>query len=243
VIEATGAPIEWEEAGAQDAAASAARTRVALKGPSRPAARGPLREALGLYATVRPCRAHEGVRTRFPETDVVLVIRLSEDERARGAASEYAREHGRGEVTEIEEDGVAALASRLLCRPDEFDVITLPECHGDVFADLGAGLIGGRGVAPGFHLGTEGAVFEATHGCAPAYAGKDSLNPTGLMLSGALMLRHIDEQEAGDRLQAAIAGVIRRGEQVTFDVKPTRNDPSAVGTSQFADAVIEEMNK
>jgi len=79
------------------------------------------------------------------------------------------------------------------------------------------------------------------HGCAPELEGTDRANPTALMLSGVLMLRHLGEGDAADRLEAAIAGVIRRGEKVTYDLKPTRNDPSAVGTSEFADAVIEEM--
>ena len=85
-------------------------------------------------------------------------------------------------------------------------------------------------------------MFEATHGSAPKYKGKNRVNPTALMLSGVLMLRHIGERHAGDRLERAIAHVIRKGEKVTYDLKPTRDDPSAVGTSQFADAVIEEMN-
>ena len=98
------------------------------------------------------------------------------------------------------------------------------------------------GVAPGGNIGTEAAMFEATHGSAPKYKGQNKVNPTALMLSGMLMLRHIDERDAGDRLEAAIASVIKKGDKVTYDLKPSRDDPSAVGTSEFADAVIEEMN-
>jgi isocitrate dehydrogenase (NAD+) len=103
-------------------------------------------------------------------------------------------------------------------------------------------MIGGLGLAPGGNIGTHAAVFEATHGSAPKYKGQNKVNPTALMLSGVLMLRHLDEREAGDRLETAIADVIRRGERVTYDLKPSRDDPTAVGTSEFADAVIEELS-
>ncbi|MFL5902842.1 MAG: isocitrate/isopropylmalate family dehydrogenase, partial [Solirubrobacteraceae bacterium] len=102
--------------------------------------------------------------------------------------------------------------------------------------------IGGLGVAPGANIGTEAAMFEATHGSAPKYKGQNKVNPTALMLSGVLMLQHLGERGAADRMENAIAEVIRKGENVTYDLKPTRDDPSAVGTSEFADAVIEEMN-
>ena len=115
--------------------------------------------------------------------------------------------------------------------------------HGDIVSDLGAGLIGGLGLAPGANIGTDAAVFEATHGSAPKYKGQNKINPTALMLSGVLMLHHLNEDDSADRLEAAIAGVIKEGENVTYDLKPTRDDPSAVGTSQFADAVIDKMEK
>ena len=242
VLEATGAGLEWDEQTGDGAVASIRRTGTALTGPTSAGAAALCAE-LGSFASIRPCKAYEGVRTRFPETDVVIVTRLQDDERARRAAADYAREHDRGEVSELEEDAVAGLCCGLLAHPEAYDVISVPALHGDLVAGIGAGMIGGRGVAPGVHLGDGTAVFAATHGCGPGYEGKDQLNPTGLMLSGVLMLRHLGEAEAGDRLEAAIAAVIRRGESVTYDVKPTRNDPSAVGTSEFADAVIQEMNK
>jgi isocitrate dehydrogenase (NAD+) len=120
-------------------------------------------------------------------------------------------------------------------------VIVLPNLYGDIVSDLGAGMIGGLGLAPGANIGTTGATFEATHGSAPKYKGQNKVNPTALMLSGVLMLRHLGEHEAADRMERAIAEVIRKGKKVTYDLKPTRDDPSAVGTSDFADAVIEEM--
>jgi isocitrate dehydrogenase (NAD+) len=142
---------------------------------------------------------------------------------------------------EFEDRIVDNLCNQLVSRPEEYDVLVLPNLYGDIVSDLGAGMIGGLGLAPGGNIGTEAAMFEATHGSAPKYKGQNKVNPTALMLSGALMLRHLDEREAGDRLEAAIAEVIRKGERVTYDLKPSRDDPTAVGTSEFADAVIEQM--
>jgi isocitrate dehydrogenase (NAD+) len=102
-------------------------------------------------------------------------------------------------------------------------------------------MIGGLGLAPGANIGSEGAIFEATHGSAPKYKGQNKVNPTALMLSGVLMLRHLDETEAADRMEKGIAEVIRKGDKVTYDLKPSRDDPSAVGTSEFADAVIDAL--
>jgi isocitrate dehydrogenase (NAD+) len=104
-------------------------------------------------------------------------------------------------------------------------------------------MIGGLGVAPGANIGDEYAVFEAVHGSAPKYKGQNKVNPMALMLSGVMLLRHIDERDAADRLERAIADVIREGESVTYDMKPSRDDPSAVGTSDVADAVIGKMEK
>jgi isocitrate dehydrogenase (NAD+) len=144
---------------------------------------------------------------------------------------------------EFEDRIVDNLCNQLVSRPEEYDVIVLPNLYGDIVSDLGAGMIGGLGLAPGGNIGTEAAMFEATHGSAPKYKGQNRVNPTALMLSGVLMLRHLDKRDAADRLEHAIAEVIRKGEKVTYDLKATRDDPTAVGTSQFADAVIEEMNQ
>ncbi|GAC1365984.1 MAG: hypothetical protein NVSMB32_09940 [Actinomycetota bacterium] len=118
----------------------------------------------------------------------------------------------------------------------------LPNLYGDILSDLAAGLVGGLGVAPGANFGDEVAVFEPTHGSAPKYAGLNRVNPMAMMLSGVLMLRHLDEAVAADALETAIARVIAEGTHVTFDMLPSRNDPGAVGTSQVADAVIEALN-
>src|SRR5262249_4541977 len=143
---------------------------------------------------------------------------------------------------EFEDRIIDNLCNQLVSRPEEYDVIVLPNLYGDIVSDLGAGMIGGLGLAPGANIGTEAAMFEATHCSAPKYTGQNRVTPTALMLSGVLLLRHLDERGAADRLENGIAEVIRKGDKVTYDLKPTRDDPSAVGTSQFADAVIEEMN-
>jgi isocitrate dehydrogenase (NAD+) len=142
---------------------------------------------------------------------------------------------------EFEDRIVDNLCNQLVSRPEEYDVIVLPNLYGDIVSDLGAGMIGGLGLAPGANIGTEAAMFEATHGSAPKYKGQNKVNPAALMLSGVLMLRHLDESDAASRMEGAIGEVIRRGEKVTYDLKPSRDDPTAVGTSEFADAVIEVM--
>jgi isocitrate dehydrogenase (NAD+) len=133
------------------------------------------------------------------------------------------------------------LCMQLVQRPEQFDVLVLPNLYGDIVSDLCAGLVGGLGVAPGANIGDDGALFEPTHGSAPKYTGQNKVNPMAMMFSGMLMLRHIGEKDAGDRLERALAGVIREGRSVTYDMKADRNDPSAVGTSQVADAVIEKL--
>jgi len=336
VLEATGVEFQWDEHPAgQDVYEdegtpfpdrtmdSIKRTTVGIKGPTTtPVGSGfrsvnvLLRTELDLYACIRPCKAYEGVRTRFPETDIVIVRENTEDlyvgiEFERGSednekltrfladelhspvregsgisikpisqfgseriveyAFDYAEQNGRRKVTaahkanimkhtdglfldvarqvaerhpdiEFEDRIIDNLCNQLVSRPEEYDVIVLPNLYGDIVSDLGAGMIGGLGLAPGGNIGTEAAMFEATHGSSPKYKGQNRVNPTALMLSGMLMLRHLSELEAADALEAAIAAVIKKGEKVTYDLKPTRDDPSAVGTSEFADAVIEEMN-
>ena len=337
VLEATGVEFDWdsqdagedvyEEEGSPlpERTLDSIRERgIAIKGPTTtPVGAGfrsinvALRKEFDLYACIRPCKAYEGVRTKFPDTDIVIVRENTEDlyagiefeqgseeeaklakfladeldspirddsgisikpisifgsERIVKSAFEYAREYGRKKVTaahkanimkhtdglfldtarkvaedysdiEFEDRIIDNLCNQLVSRPEEYDVIVLPNLYGDIVSDLGAGLIGGLGLAPGANIGEKGAIFEATHGSAPKYRGQNKVNPTALMLSGMLMLHHLDEHEAADRLEAAIAGVIKKGEKVTYDLKASRDDESAVGTSEFADAVIEEMEK
>jgi isocitrate dehydrogenase (NAD+) len=185
-------------------------------------------------------------------------------------AFEYARKYGRTKVTavhksnimkfsdglflatarevaheysdiEFEDRIVDNLAMQLVARPEEYDVLVLPNLYGDIISDLGAGLVGGLGVAPGANIGDVAAVFEPTHGSAPKYTGQNRVNPMAMMFSGVLMLRHLGEEEAADRLEKAIAQVIAQGKRVTYDMKPRRDDPTAVGTSEVADAVIEAL--
>jgi isocitrate dehydrogenase (NAD+) len=185
-------------------------------------------------------------------------------------AFEYARRYGRKKVTAVHKanimkftDGlflstarevaqgypdiqfedriVDNLSMQLVQRPEEYDVLVLPNLYGDIVSDLCAGLIGGLGVAPGANIGDHAAVFEATHGSAPKYKGQNKVNPMAMMLSGVLMLRHLGEEDAAGRLEAALAAVIAEGKSVTYDMKPTRDDPTAVGTSPVADGVIEKL--
>jgi isocitrate dehydrogenase (NAD+) len=185
-------------------------------------------------------------------------------------AFQYARRYGRRKVTAVAKDNILKftdglffktaakvaegysdveyqevlvdnMAMQLVQKPENYDVLLLPNLYGDVLSDLCAGLVGGLGVAPGANLGDEIALFEPVHGSAPKYAGQNKVNPMALMLSGVLMLRHLNETEAADRMENAMAAVIAEGKSVTYDMKPTPDDPTAVGTSQVADAIIEKM--
>jgi isocitrate dehydrogenase (NAD+) len=153
-------------------------------------------------------------------------------------AREVAEENGE---LEFEDRIVDNLSMQLVQRPEEYDVLVCPNLYGDIVSDLCAGLIGGLGLAPGGNFGTHAGVFEPTHGSAPKYTGQNRVNPMAMMLSGVMMLRHLDERDAADRVESAIAAVIAEGRSVTYDMKPTRDDPTAVGTSEVADAVIDKM--
>jgi isocitrate dehydrogenase (NAD+) len=198
-------------------------------------------------------------------------ISVSGTKRIVRFAFDYARSYGRKRVTAVHKanimkfsDGLFLAAARevaeqeypdiefddrivdnccmqLVGRPEEYDVLVLPNLYGDIVSDLCAGLVGGLGVAPGANIGDHVAVFEATHGSAPKYTGQNKVNPMALMLSGVLMLRHLGEADAADRLEGAIAAVIAEGRSVTYDMKPDRGDPTAVGTSEVADAVIAKL--
>jgi len=133
------------------------------------------------------------------------------------------------------------MCMQLVQKPEQYDVLVLPNLYGDILSDLCAGMVGGLGVAPGGNIGELGAVFEATHGSAPKYKGLNKVNPVALILSGELMLRHLGENEAADRLNKAVADVIAEGKSVTYDLKDDRNDPTAVGTAEMADAIIAKL--
>jgi isocitrate dehydrogenase (NAD+) len=139
------------------------------------------------------------------------------------------------------ENLVDAVCMGLVQRPEEHDVLVLPNLYGDIVSDLTAGLVGGLGVAPGANIGADTAVFEATHGSAPKYRGQNKVNPTAMILSGKLMLEHLGEADAARRLEDAVAAVLAEGTSVTYDMKPSRDDPTAVGTAEYADAIIKTL--
>jgi isocitrate dehydrogenase (NAD+) len=140
-----------------------------------------------------------------------------------------------------EEVLVDNMCMQLVQKPELYDVLVMPNLYGDILSDLCAGLVGGLGVAPGANIGNDVAVFEPTHGSAPKYKGQNKVNPTALILSGMLMLRHLGEDDAADRLEKAVASVIAEGKDVTYDMKADRNDPTAVGTAEYGDAIIRKL--
>jgi len=142
---------------------------------------------------------------------------------------------------EFEDRIVDNMCMQLIQKPELYDVIVLPNLYGDIISDLCAGLVGGLGVAPGANVGDKGATFEATHGSAPKYKGLNKVNPTALILSAVMMLRHLNKKAEADKLENAVAAVIAEGKDVTYDMKPDRDDPTAVGTSEMADAIIEKI--
>lgn len=154
-------------------------------------------------------------------------------------AKEVAKDY-QGRVA-FEDRIVDNLCMQLVQRPNEYDALVLPNLYGDIVSDLCAGLVGGLGVAPGANIGDEIALFEATHGSAPKYKGQNKANPTAMILSGMLMLRHIGEGAAADAIERAVAKVISENRSVTYDLKADRNDPTAVGTTEMTDAIIAAM--
>ena len=182
------------------------------------------------YATENGCRKVTAVHKAnvMKESDGVFL------EAAREVAAEYP------EIA-FDDRRVDSLCCELAMRPGDFDVLVMPLFYGDFVSDLGAGLVGGLGMAPGVNLGDDCAIFEAVHGTAPRHKGRNRVNPFAIMLSGVMMLRHLGEAEAADRLEGAIAEVVREGRTVTYDLKPSRDDPTAARTSEVADAVIERL--
>jgi isocitrate dehydrogenase (NAD+) len=310
VLDASGVGFEWETVDAGEAVMaehgtplpghvleSIRRNKVAIKGPiTTPVGEGfrsvnvTLRQALGLYANLRPALSFKGLESRYENVDLVIVRENTEDlyagiehmvgpdaaesikiitraasERIARFAFDYAVANHRRKVTAVHKANIMKLSDGLFlesCRtvaeefegrvefedrivdnmcmqlvqkPELYDVLVLPNLYGDIVSDLAAGLVGGLGVAPGANIGAEAAVFEAVHGSAPKYAGQNKANPTALMLSGVLMLRHLGEQTAAGRVEAAIRDTIAEGRRVTYDLG------GDAGTSDFADAIIERL--
>jgi isocitrate dehydrogenase (NAD+) len=142
---------------------------------------------------------------------------------------------------EFEDRIVDNMCMQLVQKPELYDVLVLPNLYGDIISDLCAGLVGGLGVAPGANIGEKAAIFEATHGSAPKYKGLNKVNPVALILSGVMMLRHIGKSAEAEKLEAAAAAVIAEGKDVTYDMKEDRDDPTAVGTQEMADAIIKKI--
>ena len=312
VLEATGVAFDWRrvEAGEAQLAEfgtplpehvldSIRATGVALKGPiTTPVGEGfrsvnvTLRQALDLYANLRPARSMAGVEGRYTDVDLVIVRENTEDlyagiehmvgpdaaesikiitraasERIARFAFDYAVHNGRRKVTAVHKANIMKLSDGLFlesCRtvaadyagriefedrivdnmcmqlvqkPELYDVLVLPNLYGDIVSDLAAGLVGGLGVAPGANIGTRAAVFEPVHGSAPKYAGLDVANPTALILSGALMLRHLGETAAAGRVEEAVREVIAEGRTVPRDLG------GEAGTRAFGAAVAGRVTR
>ena len=132
---------------------------------------------------------------------------------------------------------------QLVMRPERFDVLVLPNLYGDIISDLCAGLTGGLGVAAGANVGEDSALFEPVHGSAPKYAGQNKVNPTATLMSAVLMLKYMGMADKAKVLEEAICAVVAEGKEVTYDLKPTREDPTAVGTSQMAEAIARKIKE
>ncbi len=310
VLEATGITFDWDiqQAGEATIAAegtplpdrvveSIRRNGVAVKGPiTTPVGGGfrsvnvALRQALELYANVRPARSMKGVASRYENVDLIIVRENTEDlyagiehrvgpdaaesikiitrtasQRIARYAFEYAVNNGRRKVTAVHKANIMKLSDglflescqqvaadyggrigfedrivdnmcmQLVQKPELYDVLVLPNLYGDIVSDLAAGLVGGLGVAPGANIGEKAAVFEPVHGSAPKYAGQNKANPTALILSGALMLRHLGETDAAVAIESAVRSVIAEGITVTYDLG------GRAGTSEFGAAVAARL--
>ena len=312
VLESTGIGFDWDvqEAGEATIATegtplpdrvieSIRRNGIAIKGPiTTPVGSGfrsvnvGLRQALELYANVRPARTMKGVETRYENVDLIIVRENTEDlyagiehrvgpdaaesikiitraasQRIARYAFEYAVKNGRRKVTAVHKANIMKLSDglflescgqvaadytgrveyedrivdnmcmQLVQKPELYDVLVLPNLYGDIVSDLAAGLVGGLGVAPGANIGETAAVFEPVHGSAPKYAGQNKANPTALILSGALMLRHLGELAAADAVESAVREIIAAGETVTYDLGGT------AGTREFGEAVAARVRE
>jgi isocitrate dehydrogenase (NAD+) len=202
---------------------------------------------ISVHGTQRIVRAAFDYAVKHGRKKVTAVHKANIMKYSDGLFLKTAREVAENEYADsgvdFEDRIVDNMCMQLVQKPELYDVMVLPNLYGDIISDLGAGLVGGLGVAPGGNIGEDAAVFEPTHGSAPKYAGQNKVNPMAMMLSGVLMLQHVEETDAADRLERAIAAVIAEGKDVTYDMKPSRDDPTAVGTSQVADAVIRKIDE
>jgi isocitrate dehydrogenase (NAD+) len=144
---------------------------------------------------------------------------------------------------EFEDRIVDNMCMQLVQKPELYDVLVLPNLYGDILSDLGAGLVGGLGVAPGANIGTDYAVFEPTHGSAPKYKNQNKVNPMAMILSGMMMLQYIGEKEKAQKLEKAVAKVIQENRFVTYDMKPISNQDQAAKTNEVGEAIIRALTK
>lgn len=311
VLEATGLKFDWIDCDAggdcverrgttlpQETLDTILKTKIALKGPiGTPIGKGfksvnvELRKKLDLYANFRPAKSLPGVRSRFPDVDLIVVRENTEgnysgdehivapgvvesfrvvteraSERIIRFAFETARKLGRKRVTAVhkanilklsdglfldvarriakdfadiqyDESIVDATAMKLVLNPRSFDTMVMENLFGDILSDLASGLVGGLGLTPSGNIGSEVAVFEAVHGTAPDIAGKGIANPTAIILSGALMLRHLGEESAAGRVEHAVRSVLAAGRTMTADLGGTAK------TSEYTDAIVAELAK
>lgn len=197
---------------------------------------------ISVYATRRIATAAFEYARKFRRRRVTIIHKANIMKFTDGLFLRVAREVA-ARYPEIRVDDLIIdnMTMQLVQRPEEFDILLEPNLYGDVLSDLCAALVGGLGVAPGANVGKEVAVFEPTHGSAPKFAGQNKMNPIAMILSGVLMLRHLDEMAAADRLERAVASVIAEGTYVTADLKANPNDGTAVGTDTCANAIIDRM--
>ena len=213
-------------------------------------AKKPIREDSGVsikpisvYATERIVKFAFDYAVKFKRKKVTSVHKANIMKYSDGLFLKVSRDVAlryKGKV-EFEDKIVDNMCMQLVQKPNLYDCLVLPNLYGDIISDLCAGLVGGLGVAPGANIGDDMAVFEPTHGAAPKYKGLNKVNPVAMILSGVLMLRHLNESARADKLENAVAEVMEEGRNVTYDLKPSPSDPTAVGTSQMADAIIEKM--
>jgi isocitrate dehydrogenase (NAD+) len=197
---------------------------------------------ISVYATERIVRFAFEYSRKNKRKKVTAVHKANIMKYSDGLFLEIARHVAkRYQDIEFEDRIVDNMCMQLVQKPELYDVIVLPNLYGDIISDLAAGLIGGLGLAPGANLGEEYAVFEPTHGSAPRYKGLNKVNPLAMILSGVLMLRHLGENKAAERLETVVASLIAEGKHVTYDMKPIPDDPTAATTSKVADAIIEKL--
>jgi isocitrate dehydrogenase (NAD+) len=213
-----------------------------LKGKSIRSDSGISIKPISVYATERIVRFAFEFARRNKRKKVTAVHKANIMKYSDGLFLETARNVARVYPDIGFEDRIVDnMCMQLVQKPELYDVIVLPNLYGDIVSDLAAGIIGGLGLAPGANLGKEYAVFEPTHGSAPKYKGLNKVNPLAMILSGIMMLKHLGEDTAAEKLETAVASVIADGKHVTYDMKPTPYDPTASTTSMVADAIIEKL--